>query len=131
MDKYELFLKYSYPEARDMGLHFITVVTAVLIFSLNFAEKVFNFKNASGTKRLVVILGWCLFLISIILCGIGLTFNAVAGGGAVYRKDYYSHYAQLAYGFIIAAGLFFIAGLVFLIISAALSHSANKSNHST
>lgn len=121
----ELFLKYNYSETKDMGLHFLTLVTAVLVFSLSFAEKVFDFKNASKQKRTVVILGWCLYLISIILCGIGLTLNALAGGAAVYNGDY-NYWAQLSYRFIILAGVSFILGLIFTIISAIISGSINK-----
>jgi hypothetical protein len=121
----ELFLKYNYLETKDMGLHFLTLVTAVLVFSLSFAEKVFDFQNASKRKRTIVILGWCLYLISIILCGLGLTLNALAGGAAVYGNDY-NYWANLSYKFIVLAGVSFIFGLVFTIISAIISGTRNK-----
>lgn len=104
-----------------MGLHFLTLVSAVLVFSLNFAEKVFDFKSATKMKRLVVIAGWCLFLVSIIFCGIGLVLNSLAGGDAVYHQQNYQKLAQLSYQLIVVAGCAFIGGLIFIILSAVLS----------
>jgi hypothetical protein len=118
------FLKYNYFETKDMGLHFLTLVTAVLVFSLSFAEKVFDFQHASKRKRAVVIVGWCLYMLSIIFCGLGLTLNALAGGAAVYNNEYES-YANRAYLFIIFAGVCFIIGLVFTMISAIISRNSN------
>jgi len=63
-----------------MCLHFLTLITAVLVFSLNFSEKVFDFQNSTSRKRLVAISSWCLFILSIIFCGLGLVVNSLAGG---------------------------------------------------
>ena len=123
MDNAELFLKYNYPETNDMCLHFLTVVTAVLVFSLNFAEKISDFQNSTKKRRLVVIAGWCLFMLSIIFCGLGLVVNSLAGGDAVYQKENYQSLAQLSYKFIIVAGGSFILGLGFIMVSAILSRS--------
>jgi hypothetical protein len=54
-----------------------------------------------------------------------LTFNALAGGDAAYGRDY-NYLAQLSYKFIISAGISFIFGLVFTIISALVSTDKNK-----
>lgn len=122
----EKFLKYNYPETKDMGLHFLTLVTAVLVFSLSFAEKVFDFQHSTKKKRLIVILGWCLYILSIIFCGLGLTLNALAGGAAAYDGNYRS-YATTSYEFIVFAGGCFIVGLVFTMVSAIISRNANLS----
>jgi len=126
MPDHELFLKYNYPETKELCLHFLTLVTAVLVFSLNFAEKVFDFKNSSKKKRLVVILGWWFFLLSIILCGVGLVYNSLAGGDAVYNQDKYHDLAQTAYKYIIIAGTSFIAGLAFIMISAIIARNSKS-----
>lgn len=122
----ELFLKYNYPETKDMCLHFLTLVTAVLVFSLNFAEKVFDFQNATKNKRLVVITGWCLFILSIIFCGIGLAAISLAGGNAVYQQNDFQSLARLAYKFIVLSGISFIAGLIFIMTSAIISRNISK-----
>jgi cytochrome bd-type quinol oxidase subunit 2 len=123
MDDAELFLRYNYPETKDMCLHFLTLVTAVLVFSLNFAEKVFDFQNSTTRKRLVVIGGWCLFILSIIFGGLGLATNSLAGGDAVYEQKNYQSLAQLSYRFIILAGGSFITGLVLIMVSAVISRT--------
>jgi hypothetical protein len=121
----ELFLKYNYPETKDMCLHFLTLVTAVLAFSLSFAEKVANFPNAGSTGRRVVIIGWCAYLLSIIACGLGLVLNSLAGGDAVYQQVNYRNLGAWAYLFIIIGGFFFIMGL-FLSIVSAITARAEK-----
>lgn len=42
-EKAELYLKYDYTETEDLCKHFITVVVAVLVFSLTLAEKIITF----------------------------------------------------------------------------------------
>jgi cytochrome bd-type quinol oxidase subunit 2 len=121
MDEFASFLKYNYQETKELCLHFLTLVTAVLVFSLNFAEKVFNFQNSTKRKRLSVIIAWCLFILSIISCGIGLAFNALAGGKAVSEDKSYEKFAGFAEKFILVAGGVFIIGLIFTIISAVNS----------
>jgi hypothetical protein len=126
----EKFLKYNYQETKDLGLHFLTLVTAVLVFSLSFAEKVFDFQHSTKKKRLILILGWCLYLLSIITCGLGLTLNALAGGAAAYNHDYQA-FATASYEFIIFAGACFILGLIFTMISAILSKNNNPNTGAT
>jgi hypothetical protein len=46
-----LFLKYDYAEAKDLSKQFLTTVTAVLVFSLTFADKIINFSQASRVSR--------------------------------------------------------------------------------
>ena len=110
-----------------MCLHFLTLVTAVLAFSLSFAERVFDFPNATKAKRLLVISGWCFYLLSIILCGLGLVVNSLAGGDAVYRRENFARLGEWAYLFIILAGFFFIFGLIFSIFSAIAATLPTKS----
>ena len=121
----QLFLKYNYPETKDLCLHFLTLITAVLVFSLNFAERVFDFQNAAKKKRFIVIFGWCLFLLSIMFCGIGLTVNSIAGGDAVYQQRNYQSLAQTSYEFIILSGISFVIVLVLTMISAITSRQSN------
>lgn len=104
-----------------MCLHFLTLVTAVLAFSVSFAEKVFDFQHSDGAKRRLIIFGWCFYLLSVILCGLGLTINSLAGGDAVYRQTNYRSLGEWAYLFIILAGFLFILGLTVSIISAIIA----------
>jgi len=128
----ELFLKYNYPETKELCLHFLTLITAVLVFSLNFAEKAIDFQNSAQGKRLVIIMSWCLFVLAIVFCGLGLVFNSLAAGDAVYQKVNYLALAQKAYLSILAAGTSFVLGLILMMI-AAIATKARKATtqHST
>jgi hypothetical protein len=58
-------------------------------------------------------------LFAIVSCGLGLTYICIAGGQAMYGLDGgYPASAWIAYKWIIAAGISFIAGLVSLILVA-------------
>jgi hypothetical protein len=122
----ELFLKYNYPETKDMCLHFLTQVTAVLAFSIRFAEKVANFPNVSRGGRQLVIVGRCSYLLSITFCGLDLATNSLAGGDAVYREEHFQTWGEWAYLFIIVASVFFVLGLILSIISAVTAKSGGK-----
>ena len=130
MSSAELFLKYNYPETKELCLHFLTLITAVLVFSLNFAEKAIDFQHSAQGKRLVIIMSWCLLVLAIVFCGLGLVFNSLAAGDAVYQKVNYLALAQKAYLCMLAAGTSFVLGLILMMI-AAISTKARKTPHST
>src|ERR1700754_907447 len=121
MSDAEIFLKYNYPETKEMCLHFLTLLTGVLAFSISFAEKVFDFQKANKKRRLIIIWSWCLYLIAIIFCGVGLIFNTIAGGNAAYEYNDFFIPATISYYFIIAAGSIFVLGLGLTIIAAIKS----------
>lgn len=117
----KLFLKYNYTETKDFCKQFLTLVVAVLVFSLTFSEKVIGFPNATLPAKLCLAISWILMLIAIVSCGIGLTYMAMAGGDAVYARVRYHILAQKAYRLIIVAGASFIAGLLLLIVAAVIA----------
>lgn len=117
------FLKYFYQETKDLCLHFLTLITAVLVLSVSFAEKVFHFQHATGVRRIVVILAWCFLVLAIILCGAGLVYNALAGGNAAEKGNKYMALANVAYWLIILSGVSFVVGLIHIILAAIISKS--------
>ena len=62
----DLFFKYNYTETKDFCKQFLTLVVAVLVFSLTFSEKVVDFPNASLAAKLCLTLAWTSMLISIV-----------------------------------------------------------------
>src|SRR5262249_51365268 len=86
----DLFLKYDYPEAKDLCKQFLTLNAGVLVFSLTFAEKVIDFENASPLARRLLFGSWSSLFLSLILCGASLAYISVAAGRVVYgeRNDY-------------------------------------------
>ncbi len=116
----EDFLRYDYAETKDMAKSFLTLVSALLVFSLTFSEKVIGFPDAGGFPRMCLIASWALFIMAIILCGVSLCFISLAGGNALYEGDYLP-LALRSWVCLLIAGSFFAIGLIILIIAAAAS----------
>jgi hypothetical protein len=114
----EMFLKYDYPETKDMCKQFLTLITTVLVISLTFSDKIVGFNNASIASKWLVISSWTSFLLAIIFCGLGLLFVTMAAGEAAYNRTKNWKKVNTAYNMIVAAGFFFILGLVLLIGTA-------------
>lgn len=117
----EMFLKYDYPETKDMCKQFLTLITTVLVISLTFSDKIVGFNDASKVSKWLVISSWTSFLLAIIFCGLGLLFVTMAAGEAAYRKTRNWKQVNAAYKMIVAAGGLFILGLVLLIGTAITS----------
>src|ERR1700724_966240 len=117
-----LFIQYNYAETKDLCKHFLTVVSAILVFSLTFSEKIVNFAQALRSTKVLLLAAWCCLIVSIIACGIGLIYISLAGGNAVYGADAsYLKLALTSYKAIIVAGGCFVLGLVLLILTAAVA----------
>ena len=116
----ELFLKYDYVEAKDLCKQFLTLNTAVVVFSLTFSDKVLGFTDASDYSRILLVASWCCLLASIAACGISLAYISAAFGQVVYheRSDY-QHISERTMIGIVLAGALFVAGLIALAVAAA------------
>lgn len=57
----EMFLKYDYPETKDMCKQFLTLLTTVLVIALTFSDKIVSFNNATTYPKWLVILSWTSF----------------------------------------------------------------------
>src|SRR5689334_5634133 len=73
------FLTYDYGEAKDLAKSFLTLVSAILVGTITFSEKIVNFQTASTAQRLLVIASWTFFVLSIVLSGVAivLDYNSV------------------------------------------------------
>jgi hypothetical protein len=118
----ELFMKYNYAETKDLCKDFLTLVTGILVFSLTFSEKIVDFQHSGKSAKILLLSSWTLFISTLISCGIGLTYLALAGGQAVYGSDdYYLTLANKCYAWVIASGLFFITGLIALVLAGMIA----------
>jgi hypothetical protein len=118
VDPVSNFIRYDFTITQDLCKQFITVVTAVLVFSLTFSEKIVSFSTTKKPFRILLGISWASMLFAIIACGLGLTYICIAGGQAIYDAQAYPVAAWTSYRWIIAAGISFIAGLISLIIVA-------------
>ncbi len=112
-----VYIKYAYVETKDLGMHFLTVVISVLVFSLAFSEKIVRFSDARFFQQVLMIAAWCLMMAAIIAGGVGIVYNAMAGGEALYERDF-SHSAHAAVIWLLIGGGCFFLGLIALIGAA-------------
>lgn len=54
----EMFLKYDYAETKDLLKTFITLVSATIVFSLTFSDKVIKYESATKEAKFRVICAW-------------------------------------------------------------------------
>ena len=80
----EKFLQYDYGETKDLLKTFITLVSATLVLSLTFSEKVIDVAHASNAIADILLLAWILFVAALIGAGLGMCFIAAAAGKILY-----------------------------------------------
>ena len=120
----EKFLEFHYPELKDLGKHFLTVIAAVLAFSVTFSEKITEFSKATASQRLLLMCSWLFLIVAVVTSGAGLYYNFVAGAqahGAIIRgaKNDFKIFVRRTYRLYEIAGASFILGLVLLAADGA------------
>ncbi|MGZ5462138.1 MAG: hypothetical protein ACXW4P_04070 [Thermoanaerobaculia bacterium] len=78
----DVFLAFYYPELKDLGKHFLTVVSGVLAFFVAFADKLLDVAKATAAQRAFLIAALALLIVSVGCVGTGIYINFVAGGRA-------------------------------------------------
>jgi hypothetical protein len=118
----ELFLKYDFPETKDLCKSFLSLVSGILVFSITFSEKIVGFPRAVRRAKICLFLTWGLLLGAIICCGVGLAMYSFAAGQALYGgTNEYPELAQEAVPFGVLAGALFVLGMLSLALAGAFS----------
>jgi hypothetical protein len=81
------FITYDCGQAKDLATSFLTLVSAILVGTITFSEKIINFPTARTGQRLCVIGSWILFMAAIISAGIAIVFNYNAVITATLRQQ--------------------------------------------
>jgi len=132
------FLTYDYMEAKDLAKAFLTLVSAILIGTITFSEKIVNFQTATSAQRLLVIASWAFFVFAIIASGMAIVFDYMAVFSATNCQKAPCYFGlPLVVTFSVTAGQFlflgignslmalagslFSAGLLSLVISAVVA----------
>lgn len=120
----QLFVKYDYGETKDLLKTFLTLVSATLVLSLTFAEKIVGFGKADVRTRYTLFGAWVLFIVAIILAGLAMCFIAAATGVVMYGAIPFFHqsyrvWALLSWSCTILSGAAYVAGLIGLALAAA------------
>lgn len=119
----ELFLKYDYPETRDLMKAFLTVVSATLAFSVTFSDRIVRTRRPDKTIGRYMLLSWGFFFGALGCGGVSVVLIAVAAGCAIYHEipivpcDGWT-FALWSWGAGLFAALMFGVGLVCLAAAA-------------
>ena len=117
------FLNYHYTQVKDLCQAFIGILSGILIFSVNFAEKLGDMKNSSSYHRFIVLGSWSCFLLSIIICSLALAFTWIAARRMLWdRADDKIRRRALslsrrAADLLVLAGFIFVIGLFLVIVA--------------
>lgn len=121
----KIFLEFHYPEIKDLCIHFLTLISGILAFSVVFSDKMIDFNTAHFLARSSIILAWILFIVAISACGTGLLFifgaAEQATGSIIY--DYrvsFKKLTKISYVLLNISGVAFGTGLILLVFTAIL-----------
>jgi hypothetical protein len=118
----KLFLDKDYTETKDLTKAFLTLLTALLVASITFSEKIVDLSRSGWWSRGMMICCWVLLLIAIATCGAALAFMTTAVGWATYYPQAdYRQFEMKAVWLLIIAGLSFGSALVSLLIAGIIS----------
>lgn len=124
-------LKYDYSETKDLLKSFITLISATLVLSLTFSEKVVRIGTAAPGAESAMLTAWVAFIVALIIAGVALCFIAAAAGKILYgdipifNLDYWS-LALTGWACGILSGCAYVGGLIALVVAASkgLRHAA-------
>ena len=98
----QVFVSFHYQEVKDLGKQFLTLISATLVFSVTFAEKILPFASATRFQKALLSLSWLILLASLAATGFGIYVNYLAASkakGSVvyeYQRDFRS-LARMSY----------------------------------
>jgi hypothetical protein len=137
------FLTYDYTEAKDLGKAFLTLMSAILVFSITFSEKIVDFQKGSQQAKRKLFWSWNLIVTAIILCGTSLVFDYAAQEAALQQYTtgteefgFWISYVSLpsgSFGMILSIGntLITLAGICFVLSLTFMLRSAIESVNPT
>ena len=126
------FVSHGYEEIKSISIRFLTLLTAILVFSVTFSEKIVKPEFAKKQTKKILIAGWVCLVAAIILDGLGITLNVYALASALYDQNinegtsHYLGFTVRALFSMILGGIFFVAGII-LIVYAGIISIQNKS----
>jgi hypothetical protein len=134
-DRYEecmmsarIFIEKDYAEAKDLSMAFLTLLTAFLVGSITFSEKIVDVHRTNWAPKAAMITCWCLILVAIVACGSGLALMVLASSFASYLPGYdYRYFEHNAVTLFVTSGLSFGASLGALLCAGIISLTGHKS----
>ncbi|GLR83041.1 hypothetical protein HUE56_30070 (plasmid) [Azospirillum oryzae] len=123
MDWREAFFKYDYGETKDLLKSFITLVSATLVLSITFSEKIIDIHKAILRVKRMMVAAWVFFIVALIVSGASMCFIAAEAGCVIYGQIPVfacrgGLYALISWALIIISGGCYVIGLVLMALSA-------------
>ncbi|MBN8212936.1 MAG: hypothetical protein J0M09_08445 [Xanthomonadales bacterium] len=128
----DAYIQFKYPEIKDLLKHFLSLISATLVFSVTFSEKVIDFHKSATNQKFIVFLAWILFSIALAACGLGIYLNYLTAEAAISAKisgdmaDFLT-FERLSYMAQDAAALLYVLGL-FVLVSSAIVRVRTKAS---
>ncbi|MDR4307701.1 hypothetical protein IHQ68_13845 [Chelatococcus sambhunathii] len=123
----EEFLNYNYREPMELAKQSIGIFSGILLFSINFSDKLGGIQNSPPSYKYVLLTAWACLLVSITLCGLSmlLSWNSARhmlwGQKEVRPPRRSRRLSRFAANALTGAGIFFVFGLAMLITGGFMS----------
>ncbi|MES2938808.1 MAG: hypothetical protein V4864_14065 [Pseudomonadota bacterium] len=117
----ETFLKFVYPETRDLCKHFLTLVSGILVFSITFSEKIVEFHKADVWPRRLLLFAWSMLVSAFLAGGLSLTMLFVSASRAAGNHPGWGRLMELGGLTLFAAGGAFVLALLTLVACGVLA----------
>lgn len=122
----DTFVKFVYPETKDLCKHFLTLVSGILVFSVTFSEKIVDFHNADDWPRRLLLFTWAMLAVAFVAGGLSLTMLFVAASRAAGNHPHWGRLMELGGFTLFAAGGAFVLGLLALAACGVLAVQSRK-----
>jgi hypothetical protein len=127
-NEFEEFIKYNYGETKELGKLFITLLSGILLFSINFSDKVGGIQNAPPYYRFLLLASWSCLLLSIMGCGLALAISWTAARRVLWSssreiRERVLHRSKRAADILAASGFVFVLGLGLMIAAGFTAFS--------
>lgn len=115
-------LTHDYLEFKDLGKALLTLLSATLVVSITFSEKVVDLDNAPAAAVSALFACWGLLFVAIATCGAGLVFMSHAAWVAKYdMRLNFLHSEVHAVTLLMGSLGSFVCALAALVIAGAVS----------
>lgn len=123
----EEFLNYQYKEIKDLCAQFIALLSGILLFSVNFSDKLVKAESAPVYYKHILVSSWSCFIVSIIGCCLAMAIAWTAARRMLWgepndaTKSNALSLSRRAANVIVVAGFIFVFGLILTIIAGFMT----------
>jgi hypothetical protein len=118
----DIFLGKDYAESKDLAKTFLTLISASLVASITFSEKIVDVGKATLVPLSTMIVCWVLLLAALVACGTGLALMTTAAGLAAYEPSLdYRQIENRAIRLFLGSGVAYAFALIALIVAGVTS----------